>query len=449
MSNQKQKASLLDLTLILSNAVDLINPILHNHHKQVAYIAYHLAKEVALEEKKHNDLLIASLLHDIGGLTLEDRLSTLQFEAEKPYQHAITAYLLLKNYDALQDVATIIKYHHLPWENGKGQTVGDEIVPFESHIIHLADRIAVLINRDKEILSQVNRISRLLEAQNKKMFHPAIIKAFNKIKFKESFWLDIVSPFTDYRIRRMWIGNSSLLDLDDLIKMAKIIGQVVDFRSRFTALHSSGVAAVAESIAQRCNWTAEECRKIRIAGYLHDIGKLAIPNSILEKKDKLTLEEYNIVKAHTYYSYYLLDSIDGLREINEYASLHHERLDGSGYPFHHDEKSLNEGSRIMAVADVFTAITEDRPYRVGMPKEEALGLMEKMANNNALDHQLISLLKSNYDEINSIRSSAQKQALIEYEGFSQEINTIRSYDDDEEMFDHSSYSELIYIGRVQ
>lgn len=449
MSDKEKKATLLDLTLILSNAVDLINPILHNHHKQVAYIAYHLAEELGLDEGKHNNLLIASLLHDIGGLTLEDRLSALQFEAEKPYQHAVAAYLLLKDYEDFKEIAKIIKYHHLPWFNDNEQSIGTEIVPFESHIIHLADRIAVLVNKDKQILSQVNKISKLIEMQNMKMFHPEIIKAFNKIKLKESFWLDIVSPSMDYRIRKMWRGPKRFLELSDLLEIAKIMAQVVDFRSRFTALHSNGVAAVAEALAQKSNWSAEECIKVRIAGYLHDIGKLAIPNSILEKKDKLTVDEYNIVKAHTYHSYYLLDSVDALKEINEFASLHHERLEGSGYPFHLKAEDLNEGSKIMAVSDVFTAITEDRPYRAGMSKEEALELIESLANKNALDKSIVSLLKANYEEINNIRSNAQMRALSKYEGFSQEINRIGSYYYDKEAFNYSSFSELIYIRRVQ
>lgn len=236
--------------------------------------------------------------------------------------------------------------------------------------------------------------------------------------------MDVISPSIDDRLKKLWQRNNLLLDLTELVDITKIISQIIDFRSRFTSLHSSGVAAVAEAIAKKRNWKMEECFKIRIAGYLHDIGKLAVPNTILEKEGKLTAEEYNIIRTHTYYSYHLLNTIEALREINQYASLHHERVDGKGYPFHFNGDELKEGSKVMAVADVFTAITEDRPYRRGMPKEKAIKLLEKLSDDKHLDQCVVTTLLENFEEINHIRTMAQHKSLLEYEDFSNQINKI-------------------------
>ncbi|AKL94514.1 response regulator RpfG [Clostridium aceticum] len=423
MNKKDLDISLLDLTLMVSNAIDLISPVLNNHHKQVAYIAYNIGKELELSNKNRNELVIASLLHDIGCLNLGDRISALEFESENAYRHAVTGYFLLKDFEDLENVGRVIKYHHLHWKRGKGKYYEKEEVPIESHIVHLADRISVAIDQEKEIIGQVNKINTIIEKNSDTMFHPELVKIFQRIKSKESFWLDVVSPSIDDRLRKMWAECNLQLDLEKLLQITKVFARITDFRSRFTSIHSSGVAAVAKALAKELQWSEADCKKIEIAGYLHDLGKLAIPNEILMKPDRLTDEEYNIIKSHAYYSYHLLDEIDGLQDINTYASYHHERLDGNGYPFHIIGDALEEGARIMAVADVFTAITEDRPYRKGMSCEKTLDVLADMEKSFALDGRIVELIRLNFEEMNHIRSLAQQRASIEYESFAQEVAT--------------------------
>jgi HD-GYP domain-containing protein (c-di-GMP phosphodiesterase class II) len=151
-----------------------------------------------------------------------------------------------------------------------------------------------------------------------------------------------------------------------------------------------------------------------IAGYLHDIGKLTVPTEILEKPARLDEEEMNLMKSHVYYSYRILDSVKGLETINMWASFHHERMDGKGYPFHFRGESLPIGSRIMAVADVLTAISEDRPYRKGMDEETALFLIEDLGSKNALDREIIKIAKANFNYLNEVRHDVQNRAKNEY-----------------------------------
>ena len=153
---------------------------------------------------------------------------------------------------------------------------------------------------------------------------------------------------------------------------------------------------------------------MRVAGHLHDLGKLAIPREILEKPGKLTPEEYNLIKSHTYFSYRLLQNIPGLETINKWASLHHEHLDGSGYPFKLSADNLTLGSRIMAVADVFTAIAEDRPYRAGMAEDDILRILTNLAVKNHLDGDMVRLLQDNLPAVNATRMQAQESAQQSY-----------------------------------
>ncbi len=160
-----------------------------------------------------------------------------------------------------------------------------------------------------------------------------------------------------------------------------------------------------------------ECWQIRVAGYLHDVGKLAIPKEIIEKGGKLNEEEFNTLKSHPYHTFRTLENIKGLEVINEWASFHHERLDGSGYPFCLKSKELSLGSRIVSIADVFTAIMEDRPYRPGMAPERALEVLKKDASEKSLDWGLVELLEENFDVLNTMRKDSQVEELKEFQEF--------------------------------
>jgi HD-GYP domain-containing protein (c-di-GMP phosphodiesterase class II) len=201
-----------------------------------------------------------------------------------------------------------------------------------------------------------------------------------------------------------------------------MFSQIIDFRSSFTATHSKGVTVTSTALARLSNFSDTECKMMEVAGYLHDLGKLSVPAEILEKPAGLTIDEFDIIRGHTYFTYKILSNVANLDIINSWASFHHECLDGKGYPFHLKEDGLSLGSRIMAVSDIFTAITEDRPYRKGMNKTESLKVVETMAKNNKIDTDIVSVLKLNYDEINSARIVAQKESSVEYKEFRQYYN---------------------------
>lgn len=149
----------------------------------------------------------------------------------------------------------------------------------------------------------------------------------------------------------------------------------------------------------------------------HDLGKLAIPSEILEKRDKLSDDEWFVMRSHVYYTHHVLESINMIGMVNPWGSLHQERLNGSGYPFGYKGDKLSVGSRIMAIADIFTALTEDRPYRKGMLKNEANNVLLSMADKEELDKDIVSIVLENYDGLNDIRMSSQKKAKSEYKEF--------------------------------
>ncbi|MCP4130055.1 MAG: HD domain-containing protein [bacterium] len=418
---QEDNIPLYDLVMSVADAVDLVSPVVANHHQQVAHIAYIIGKEIELPASELNDLVIAGALHDIGALSLQQRLDALEFEADRPHRHAELGYHLLKTFKPFSNIAALVRFHHVPWDEGKGREFRGTGVSVGSHIIHLADRIAVLIRKEEEILSQSVRIVTRITEQSGRMFMPKLVTVFQNLAGKEYFWLEAISPSRDSVLWGSVRLNSLILDLDGLVNLAELFAGIIDFRSRHTATHSSSVAAAAEQLARLVGFSGRESRMIKIAGYLHDLGKLSVPAEILEKKTPLSEEESFIMKKHPFYSYMLLGRIEALKEVDSWASFHHERLNGSGYPFHIKEEDISFGARIIAVADVFTALTEDRPYRKGMSEKEVLDILKKMGENRELDPYIVSVMDRNFDQVNSIRVEAQERALVKYGDIGKEI----------------------------
>jgi len=414
-----------DMVMCLSKAMDLVNPVVVNHQLRVAYIAFKIGEELKLPKETLNDIVISGIIHDTGAMSLKEKMEILDFEAEAVNKHALIGYYLLKTFPFFKKIAPIVKFHHASWSNGHGRELNGEKVPMESHVLHLADRVDTLIDKTWPMLEHINGICEKIKSESGKRFVPEYVDAFIKLAKKEYFSADVVSPDLKSILKKSANLNVIPLNLDGLLDFGKFFARIIDFRSHFTATHTSGVAACAEALSELAGFSKNESQRMKVAGYLHDLGKLAIPSEILEKPGKLEPWEFDVIRFHTYHTYRTLEMIDGLEDINCYASFHHERLDGSGYPFHYSKDELPLGSRIMAVADVFTAITEDRPYRTGMSAEKTLATLESMAAVNALDSKIVALVHNNYDKMNQVRITAQTSANADYQMFWDEVDKNR------------------------
>ncbi|MEW6354985.1 MAG: HD domain-containing phosphohydrolase [Planctomycetota bacterium] len=420
----KPRIPLFETVVGLSNAMDLVNPGLVDHHKRVAYIALSIGAEMGLSYGEQTNLLWAGLLHDSGAISLKERRGVSASAHLDPEKHAKLGYLLFKDFGPFAEVATLIRYHQTPWRGGAGAEADGNGAPIGSHILHLADRVAVLLRDQKKVLQQAEGIVKEIAAQSGKLFLPDIVQVFMGLAAKECFWLDATSPSIGSILERRSVSVIVELDMSELIDLAKLFCQVIDFRSRFTSTHSSGVAATAEKLFSLVGSSGAEAAMMRAAGYLHDLGKLAVPLEILDKPAGLTQDEFRVMKTHPFHTYRILETIENLHTVNEWASLHHERLDGSGYPFHHRAEGITLGSRIMAVADHFVAMTEDRPYRQGMPTSQVLRLMHEEVEARWLDPDVVHALARHSNEVNDVRIAGQAAAYTEYQELARQFDAI-------------------------
>lgn len=401
----------------LAKTFDLMSPQVADHCARVAYLSVRLGEELSFPPEELQDLCIAGALHDIGAFSLQERLDILAFEESKPSKHSLAGYLLLKDVPLFSRPASLVRFHHLPWKQGAGARENGMPVSRGSHLLHLADRASVLISTGPAILGQVAGICERIAKGKGDLFVPEQVDAFLRIAVKDYVWLDIASHTTETALERSLGQRTVMFDDDALLSLSRLICRIVDFKSEFTATHSSGVAAAGEFLAGLADFSPRKRKMFEIAAYLHDLGKLAIPSEILEKPGMLTEEEWQIMRTHVYYTYQILARVKAFEEIASWGALHQERLDGSGYPFHYTAEDLPIGARIMAVADVFTAITEDRPYRKGMSKEASIRELRKMVSQGELDGSLVDLVVNHYDRINRLREASQAKAVEEYKTF--------------------------------
>lgn len=134
--------------------------------------------------------------------------------------------------------------------------------------------------------------------------------------------------------------------------------------------------------------TLEEM-ELLLAGALHDIGKLIISNDILEKPGRLTSDEFQEIKTHSYATWNILKQIDGLDTVTGWAAFHHEKLDGSGYPFGLTAPALDRNARLMACIDIYQAMTEPRPYKAGLSHGEAMSELRRLSAAEKLDGAIV------------------------------------------------------------
>lgn len=161
--------------------------------------------------------------------------------------------------------------------------------------------------------------------------------------------------------------------------------------SPFTAAHSQRVAIVTRRLATGFIQDTTSIERIYLAALLHDVGKLIIPSHILEKKSALSQPERKLIQTHPIFTDMILASFTSLSNIHEFASLHHEYLDGSGYPYGLSENQLPLGIRIITVADIFVALTEDRPYRRGFCNMDALHKLSTLAEQGMIDKLVVQI----------------------------------------------------------
>jgi putative nucleotidyltransferase with HDIG domain len=232
----------------------------------------------------------------------------------------------------------------------------------------------------------------VIRKRSGKWFDPRLVNATSAFRFDKEFWLDMCDPREALLAIECRAAVEKVTE-EGIDAICEAFAQIVDAKSSFTAEHSRRVCSYAVGIAQALGIEGARLTTLRRAALLHDVGKLGVTNAILDKPGKPSAEEWVAIQRHPYYTQEVLRKIRGFERITEIAAAHHERLDGKGYFQGLSADQLDLDMRILAVADVYDALSADRPYRAAMKKSEVFRILD-WESGSVLDARCIEAVKS-------------------------------------------------------
>lgn len=381
--------------LSISRSLDFSRQGLMRHHQRTALIATKIGKAAGLNEEELLELFQASIIHDIGITSWQEKAGLETFDIDSPWQHCRAGYELLNYNSSLNHLAGIILSHHDRWSEVNPSGLNKHYIPLASRIIHLADRVDILVRKNENILDQSSFIMSKIRKCSGLLFDPDLVAILEDLVRRESFWLDLSAQWEKECLNNLVPSRQIPFESDYLLNIARVFAQVVDTKSPFTYRHSKGVAMIAKFLGEQSGLADEECTWMEIAGLLHDLGKLSIPTEILEKPEKLSVSEYNLMKQHTYYTYWLLKPVTHTFPLAEWAAYHHERPDGRGYPFGKTAEELDLNARLITIADIFVALREERPYRSSLDWDQITKIMNELIVVQGLHRESVSIILDN------------------------------------------------------
>lgn len=399
------------------------------HEKRVAVLVHAIGKHLNMDEDTVYALTLAGAMHDcalseyledeymlqedqdkVGHYIKKDNAERKSADAEPYYDeysgrdgsrarydlvemdmaaHCIAGEKMIRNFPFYDRVRGAVLYHH-DRADGKGALKATaEETPVYAQIVHVADAADAVFGLDEIDPGKFEALRQWLNEGRGSAFTDEMADAF-----LAAVDYDLLASISGDGVTEVFdrIVPSVMIDvpIDVMRELSDFFAHIADYKSHFTWNHSKGVAEKAEKMARYYGLDDEMCSRMYIAGALHDIGKLLISNDIIEKRGKLTEDEFRVVQNHAMGTWQLLHDIKGLEEICSWASLHHEKLDGSGYPFGYTGDKLGKYERVMACIDIYQALTEERPYKVPMSHTETMKVLCNMSRTGKLDADIVN-----------------------------------------------------------
>lgn len=403
MPQENVSVDLRQVLFEMASALDAVGVDDIHHGHRVAYIAYQCAQRMGWNQERAQMAFALGLIHDCGVSQAEERTSLLSsLTPTDTRRHCIKGFHLLNSCKPLTELALPILHHHTWWQDlVEHDGLSEEDKQFAA-LIFLSDRVDYLhteytLDSFGNITdASRNEIAKSILQLSGTMFEPNQVQHMLELVDSDDFWFSMDPRYIEKSLAQRFSPVpffSQQLDLEETIEVAELFAQLVDAKSSFTFHHSKNVAKLTEYLGLLMGFSPRFQRMLYLAGLVHDIGKLNTPVSILHKPSELTDEEYVCIRRHAADTRQALVKMFHSQAVIDWASNHHERLDGSGYPLGKTAKELDKPSRIVAVADVFQALTQSRPYRQGLSLEQAMLILQELVEDGQLDQEIFACLR--------------------------------------------------------
>lgn len=400
------------IILLCAKALRLYDDRLVEHGERVAFIAKHIYDE--LKDKtviKLKELLILCIFHDVGAYKTEEIDRMVEFENNDVWEHSVYGYLFLKYFTPIGELSQAVLYHHL--SNDKYAKVNC-ICKDYSNLIHLADRVDILLRGEA-------KDERILELVDTDTFCKEQVDALRRV-IKDGRMRERIAD-NSFKEETMGLLKHMDISTSEAVQYLKMLVFTIDFKSENTVVHSITTTETGVFLADAMGLKSEEIEKIYFAALVHDIGKLAIPEEILEFQGQLTTVQMEIMRSHVEYTEKIIKGVLPY-DICQIAVRHHEKLDGTGYPRGLNYGQLDIQDRILAIADIYSALTSKRSYKEIFDKDKTLHILNDMAENGLIDKDIVSIANTQFDCMQRVVGAKAKEILKQYESIQAEYLSI-------------------------
>jgi putative nucleotidyltransferase with HDIG domain len=379
------KAFYAGLLEALTSVMGSAKGYLRDHGPIVAMLASQLGKELGLNKAQCSELFFAAVLSDMGMVGLaEDAWENPAPELtpdvrERVQKHPRRSEERVRGVPHLEDLAPLLRHHH-EWWNGSGypdRLKGEEI-PLGARILRLADTVAALGQpRPHRGPLGPEEVAEVVESSTGEEFGPEIAKCYLTLHRAGQI------PKFDAQAYRHTVLRAAESLLPEEVsplstsQLLTIVANLIDAKDPYTAGHSRRVSVLAVAVAEQLELNPATRSALWAGGYLHDLGKLAVPLRVLAKNGRLSDEEFDYIKAHPTEGAEILEGIPTLQHLTAGVRYHHERWDGRGYPEGLSGERIPLVAQIMAVCDAYDAMTSKRAYRDSCPPEQAFEEVER------------------------------------------------------------------------
>lgn len=359
-------------------------------------------------------LTSSALFHDIGAYKTEEVEDIMHFDVANSLPHSVYGYLFTKYLSPISSHAEVILYHHMPYE--------DSHMHHSSYMkyaqrMHLADRIDI-----SALMGGSNEAAiRAVETSSGKLFSPYEIELF--IRADKQYGIINTLRNNDCEAFLRDYYNNLHMTSEEIFQLVKMLVFTIDFRSEQTVTHTIQVAGFSRTFGDIFSLPESDQYTLYYAGLLHDFGKIKVPVHILEKTGPLDKDEWPIMKRHAQWTREIVGGMASA-DITEIAARHHEKLNGSGYPDNLRADDITFPQRIMAVADIASALLSERSYKDPMPKENVIEILNKMANNNQIDSTIVNAFQANYEHFMDRSSHDYQKTGCCYEALRSEYSAL-------------------------
>jgi len=407
-----------DLAIAFSQALDLAEGKPVGHAQRVCYIATLVADHLGLAAPERTGVYFGALLHDAGvtlaasdlcrvaGVDEDAIFGPLPLRMPDPqradlgfadrsavldavHQHCPLGAETLRALDLPEEAARAVAAHHERWDGlGFPAELRGDAIPVEARVVAAADLAEVVIAEQPSSLSARRHFVPAIGQYSGSQIDPSIVGALIELAKADEFWLGLFSDTLADALNAMRGPIDTRKSRKRVMRFAEVFADLSDAKGGHTIGHSRKTAEGAERLAEALGLDPGHGEMIRIAALLHDVGLLGVPARVMTKPDILSVAEMQLMRQHPQHSEAVLQDLAGFEEVAQWIARHHERPDAKGYPEMMSGDEIPLESRILAVADVFAALTAERPHRGAVTRKDAKQILLGAAGTQ-LDPELV------------------------------------------------------------